>query len=166
MPKDSQISVMPLPFRYHSPYMYVFSPRVSTRKSTKVFVKRPFTAPVFGQAAQEGKRGGVLQGVHVRASESARQVPGVPGHGGSSGQQGGASREERGGGIQGEGGQDDARPRFPRQHAASSGPRCGPVRHATTCTSRAWPGGGSLSRTLVSAPRLLTEKRWEHVKAL
>ena len=107
-----------------------------------------------GSAGRE--TGGDLQGVHVRASEGARQVPGVPGQGGSSGQQGGASREERGGGIQGEGGQDDARPRFPRQHAASSGPRCGPVRHATTCTSRAWPGGGSLSRTLVSAPRPLT----------
>jgi len=93
MPKDSQISVMPLPFRYHSPYMYVFSPcRVSTRKSTKVFVKCPFTAPVFGQAAQEGKRGGTCRGCmceHLKARGKCRECRGM--------EEAAGSREERAG---------------------------------------------------------------------
>ena len=93
MPKDSQISVMPLPFRYHSPYMYVFSPRVSTRKSTKVFVKRPFTAPVWTGSAGRDTGGGLAGG--ACASIGRREAS--AGSAGAGRKQRAAGRSEQGG---------------------------------------------------------------------
>jgi len=134
MPKDSQISVMPLPFRYHSPYMYVFSPcRVSTRKSTKVFVKCPFTAPVFGQAAQEGKRGGTCRGCmceHRKARGKCRECRGMEEAAGSREERAGrseeeASREKVARTTQGLASRGSMQPR--QVHGAD---RCGTQRHA------------------------------------